>query len=29
MGSFGIFWFGGAKGGGGGWTDERIMPVLL
>ena len=29
MGSFGIFWFSGAKGGGGGWTDESFMPVLL
>jgi hypothetical protein len=29
MGSFGIFWIGGAKGGGGGWMDESFMPVSL
>jgi hypothetical protein len=29
MGSFGIFWRRGVKGGGGGWMDESFMPVLL
>jgi hypothetical protein len=29
MGSFGTFGFGGAKGGGGGWTDESFMPAPL
>jgi hypothetical protein len=29
MGSFGIFWFGGANGGGGDWMDESFMPVSL
>jgi hypothetical protein len=29
MASFGIFWFGGAKGGGGGWMGESFMPVSL